>query len=81
MGANEPRQSLSEIARAEAFKHDQMLLRAVHNCQRVLYQGKYNHIHVLRTGPAGGAIETEVYLTGRPEPVPASEVTLAPDVS
>jgi hypothetical protein len=38
MGANEPRQSLSELARAEAFKHDQMLLRAVHKCQRVLYQ-------------------------------------------
>ncbi|MYM31520.1 hypothetical protein GTP58_24610 [Duganella sp. CY15W] len=58
-----------------------MLLRAIHKCQRVFYQGKYNHIHVLRTGPSGGAIETEVYLTGRKDPVPASEVTLAPEVT
>ena len=79
MGANEARQSVAAMAAAEAFKHDQMLLRAIHKAQRVLYRGKPHYIQVLRCGPSGGSVETEVYLMGSPEAVPASEVTLAPE--
>ena len=81
MGASERYMSASAIAAAEAFKHDQMLLRAVHKMQRVLYQGKPHYIQVLRSGPSGGSVETEVYLMGSPVAVPASEITLAPEVS
>lgn len=79
MGASERHLSLSAAAAAEAFKHDQMLLRAVHKTQRVLYRGMPHHIQVLRSGPSGGSIETTVYLMGMPDPVPASELTLAPE--
>lgn len=80
MGASEPRLSLSAMDAVAAFKHDQALLRAVHKTQRVIYQGLYYHIYVLRCGPSGGAIESEVYLTGRTDAVPASEVSIAPEV-
>lgn len=77
MGANDPRMSISAHAAAEAFKRDQMLLRAVYKAQRVLYRGQSAHIQVLRVGPSGGSLETEVYLFGRPEPVSPDEITLA----
>lgn len=80
MGASERHLSLSAATAAEAFKHDQMLLRAVHKAQRVLYRGKPHFIQVLRCGPSGGSIETEVYLMGMREPVLASEISLAPEV-
>lgn len=79
MGASEPKISLSAHASAEAFKRDQMLLRAVYKAQRVLYQGKSAHVQVLRVGPSGGGLETEVYLFGNPEPVSPDEITLAPE--
>ena len=79
MGASERHASLSAAAAVQAFQHDQMLLRAVHKTQRVLYKGMPHYIQVLRCGPSGGAIETYAYLMGRPDPVPASELTLAPE--
>jgi hypothetical protein len=81
MGAPEQKISLSYAAAVAAFNHDQMLLRAVHKTQRVLYQGAPHYIQVIRIGPSGGGIESEVYLFGNPVPVPASEITLAPEVS
>lgn len=80
MGANEPRLSVSERATADAFKHDQMLLRAIYKAQRVLHNGKYCFIQVLHVGLSGGGVETTAYLAGSPEPIPASEITLAPEI-
>jgi hypothetical protein len=73
--------SVSEHATAEAFKHDQMLLRAIYKAQRVLYNGKYCFVQLMRVGLSGGGVETTVYLAGSPEPVPASAITLAPEIN
>jgi hypothetical protein len=80
MRVNEPRLSVSQHAAAEAFKHDQVLLRAVHKALPVLYQGKNYHIKLLRTGLSGGDVETTVYLSNGAD-VPAREVTLAPEIT
>lgn len=80
MGANDARLSVSEQASADAFKHDQMLLRAVYKAQRVMYRERYCFIQLLRVGLSGGGVETTVYLAGNPEPVLACEITLAPEV-
>ena len=81
MGANERRLSVSEAATQEAFKRDQMLLRAIYKAQRVLYQGKYRNIQLMNAGLSGGDVETIVYLTGSPDPIPASDITLAPEIN
>lgn len=77
MGVSETRVSLSAHAAAEAFKRDQMLLRALYKAQRILYQGKSGHIQVLRIGTSGGGLETEVYLMGNSKPIPPDEITIA----
>ncbi|NRR28854.1 hypothetical protein HSX11_01525 [Oxalobacteraceae bacterium] len=68
-------------ATAEAFARDQMLLRAIYKAQRVLYQGTYRHIQLMNSGLSGGDVETIVYLTGSPDAIPASEITLAPEIT
>ena len=80
MGKSESRLSVSEIATMEAFKRDQMLLRALYKAQQVVYKGRWRFIQFIRTGLSGGDVETTVYLTGSPEPIPASELTLAPEI-
>lgn len=79
MGASEPRLSVSQQATVEAFNHDQMLLRAIYKAQRVLYNGKYSFVQCMNVALSGGGVETIVYLTGNPDPIPASEITLAPE--
>lgn len=81
MGASEPRLSLSAYAAAEAFKHDQTLLRAVYKAQQVQYQGKRHFIKCMTSSLEGGAVETIVYLMGSPTPIPACEVTLAAEIN
>jgi hypothetical protein len=80
MGANEPHLSVSQCATAAAFVRDQMLLRAIYKAQRVLHNGKPCFIQEIKAGLSGGDVETTVYLTGSPAPIPASEITLAPEV-
>lgn len=79
MRANEPRESVSQQAVAKAFAHDQMLIRAAYKAQRVLYRGQPNFLQVVNVDASGSGIETIVYLRGSPTPVPASEITLAPE--
>lgn len=80
MGASNTRLSVSQHTTAEAFKRDQMLLRAMYKAQRVLHNDKYDFVRVMRTEMSGGDVETTVYLSGSPDPVMASAITLAPDV-
>ncbi|CAN7740034.1 hypothetical protein [Duganella sp. LjRoot269] len=80
MGANEPHLSVSQRATAEAFTRDQMLLRAIYKAQRVMYEGKPCFIQQMQAGLSGGDVETTVFLAGSSIPVPASEITLAPEI-
>lgn len=72
--------SASANAVAEAFHHDQMLLRAIYKAQRVLHQGKPCFVQYMGVDIGGSAVETVVYLRGNPQPVPASEISLAPEI-
>ncbi|MQA38999.1 hypothetical protein [Rugamonas aquatica] len=77
MGATETQLSVSQRATAEAFTRDQMLLRAIYKAQRVMHDGRPCFIQQMQAGLSGGDVETTVYLTGSPIPIPASEITLA----
>lgn len=81
MGANEAHLSVSQRAAAAAFTRDQMLLRAIYKAQRVLHDGKPCFIQQMQAGLSGGDVETTVYLSGNPIPIPASEITLAPEAT
>ena len=81
MGASEARLSLSQEAVAERFKQDQMLLRAIYKAQQVVYNGKLRFIQGITTALSGGDVETIVYLSGSADQIPASEITLAPEIS
>lgn len=81
MGANEPRLSVSQHEVAEAFKRDQMLVRAAYKAQRVLYCGMPNFVQYVCVDAGGSGVETIVYLRGNPAPIPASEITLAPEIT
>lgn len=81
MGANEQRLSVSQHEVAEAFKHDQMLVRAAYKAQRVLYGGMPNFVQYVGIDAGGSGVETIVYLRGNPAPIPACEITLAPEIT
>jgi hypothetical protein len=80
MRSNQQRESVSQLATAKAFAHDQMLLRAAYKAQRVLYRGSPEYVQFIKIDANGSAVETEVYLRGNSTPIPASEITLAPEV-
>jgi hypothetical protein len=56
-----------------------MLIRAAYKAQRVIYRGKASFLQVVNIDATGTGIETIVYLRGSATPIPASEITLAPD--
>lgn len=80
MRSNQPHESLSQQAVAKAFAHDQMLIRAAYKAQRVLYRGKPNFLQVVNVDASGSGVETIVYLRGSPTAIPASEISLAPEI-
>jgi len=80
MKGNESLLSVSQHQVAEAFKHDQMLVRAAYKAQRVLYRGMPNFVQFIGVDAGGSTVETVVYLRGNPNPIPASEITLAPEI-
>jgi len=62
-----------------AYKHSQVLSRALHTGHAVLYQGKREFIQVLTQRESGGGVDTELYLKGKPELISGKDVALAPD--
>lgn len=80
MKANQPHESVSQQEVAKAFAHDQMLIRAAYKAQRVIHQGKPGFLQVVNVDAGGSGIETIVYLKGSSTPIPASEITLAPEI-
>lgn len=60
-----------------AYRHHQLLLRAMHYAHEVMHEGLYQYIHTMTPRQAGGRIQMDVYFTGRPEPVDSATITLA----
>lgn len=58
------------------YKHAAVLHKALHAAHPVICDGKIGYIQVIRSGLAGGRIETEVYLTGNPTPIDAKDIAL-----
>lgn len=61
----------------EAYRHQMLLLEAMHHCAQVVYEGKCQFLQVLTPRLDGGRVQMDVYLTGRPTPVDSSKITLA----
>ncbi len=61
-------------------RHNRVLLHAWHTTHPVLHQGRQRFIHGLRFLTHGSSQEADVFLTGDPSPVPATEVQLAPRI-
>ncbi|MGV7210458.1 hypothetical protein ACLB1G_21705 [Oxalobacteraceae bacterium A2-2] len=81
MGASEQHVSPYLLERAEAFKHDQALLRAAHKALQVVYREKFCFIHSFYVDASSTEVVTMVYLRGSPVAVPACELTLAPQIT
>lgn len=60
----------------EAYRHQMLLLKAMHHAQPVLHGSCQQFLQVLTPRLAGGRVQMDVYLQGRPAPVDSSEITL-----
>lgn len=58
-------------------QHNRVLLHALQTAHPVLYEGHERFIQVLRYELIGSEVETVVYLTGSPSPLPGRQLTLA----
>lgn len=61
----------------EAYRHQMVLLKALHHAHPVIFEGTQQFLQVLTPRLAGGRVQMDVYLTGRPAPVDSTEITLA----
>lgn len=60
----------------EAYRKQMQLLEALHHATPVLFKGRQQFMQVLTPRLAGGRIQMDVYLQGRPVPVDSSEISL-----
>ena len=58
-----------------AYKLDRAVLRAIHTCQPVLFDGKQHFLHSMSPQVLGGGVSTIVYLMGDATPRQPSEIT------
>lgn len=63
---------------ADEYKRQAALLKSLHCCRPVLYEGKERFIQVMHARQAGGRIEGEVRLTGGPESVDLKLIEFPP---
>ncbi|WP_338678974.1 hypothetical protein OPV09_17760 [Janthinobacterium sp. TB1-E2] len=58
-----------------AYKLDRAVLRAIHTCQTVLFEGKQHHLRGMSTQVLGGGVSSVIYLMGDATPRQPSEIT------
>lgn len=61
----------------EAYRHQMLLLKAMHHAYPVVHEGRQQFLQVLTPRLAGGLVLMDVYLQGRPAPIDSNEITLA----
>lgn len=58
-----------------AYKLDRAVLRAIHTCQPVLFDGKQHHLRGMSTQVLGGGVSSVIYLMGDATPRQPGEIT------
>jgi hypothetical protein len=58
----------------EAYRHHLLLLKSMHCCRPVVYQGLNQYITCLTANRDGGRISMTVYLAGKPGGIACSEI-------
>ncbi|PKV43610.1 hypothetical protein CLU92_0925 [Janthinobacterium sp. 61] len=58
-----------------AYKLDRAVLRAIHTCQPVLFEGKQHHLRAMGAQVLGGGVSSVLYLMGDATPRQPSEIT------
>jgi hypothetical protein len=69
-------ESVTLSRRDAAERHNRVLLAALQKAQKIVCAGRAGLIRELSIHPVGGALETDVYLAGSRDPVPATDVSL-----
>lgn len=57
-----------------AYKLDRAVLRAIHTCQPVLFDGKQHHLRAMGAS-LGGGVSSVIYLMGDATPRQPGEIT------
>lgn len=60
----------------DACTHQLTILKAMHCTRPLLYKGRENFVQVVNVRLLGGRIEMDVWLTGNPERVDPSELSV-----
>jgi hypothetical protein len=60
----------------DAYKHQARILQAMHYCRPVIVDGLQQFVQVASSRLAGGRVQMDVYLTGKPEAIDSSKITL-----
>lgn len=59
------------------YNRQARLVRAQHCAYPVVFEGQHRFIQVIHSRLAGGRVEMEIYLTGSPEPIASTEISLS----
>jgi hypothetical protein len=60
----------------EAYRHHLLLLKSMHCCRPVIYQGLNQSITCLTANRDGGRISMTVYLAGKPGGIDSSQIQI-----
>jgi len=60
----------------EAYRHHLLLLKSMHCCRPVVYQGLNQFITCLTANRDGGHISMTVYLAGKPGAIDSSQIQI-----
>ena len=60
----------------EAYRHHLLLLKSMHCCRPVVYQGLNQFISCLTANRDGGRISMTVYLAGKPGSIDSSQIQI-----
>ncbi|KAB8062081.1 hypothetical protein GCN74_03370 [Janthinobacterium sp. FT14W] len=74
MSSRSPAQQPETPAEA-ACKLDRAVLRTIHTCQPVLFDGKQHHLRAMGAQVLGGGVSSVIYLMGDATPRQPSEIT------
>lgn len=64
-----------ETTAEAAYKLDRAVLRAIHTCQPVLFEGQQHHLRAMGAQVLGGGVSSVIYLMGDATPRQPSEIT------
>jgi hypothetical protein len=60
----------------DAYRHHLLLLKSMHCCRAVVYQGRDQFITSLTANRDGGRISMTVYLAGKPGAIESSQIQI-----